>query len=192
MKTEFRSYSIILVLAALIVGAVHFVAPGPVIDREAAALDTESARLRDELIRLSSDLEQNTTGGQVCDASVAWMMYELKKDTVANAQRNLETRTGLRQRETLFLSVLFLVIAALLFALNQLAGAGRTDENGGTSETRAARVRAGMSALAAAVGGAAVLAFALPSIPETGEKRQSLDLGLYALLERCEDYRKDD
>lgn len=192
MKTEFRSYSIILVLAALIVGAIHFAAPAPGIDRQAAALDSESGRLREELIRLSNDLERTSIGGQVCDASVAWMMYELKKDTVANAQRNLEVRTGARHRETLFLTVLFLVVAALLFALNQLAGAGRGDEEDGAGEVRAARLRAGIAALAAAVGGAAVLAFALPPAPQTVEKRQGLELGLYALLDRCEDYRKDD
>ena len=155
------------------------------VDAEALAVSPESERLREELVKLSGDLDASSLEGRACRADIAGFLYALRTDSVARRLAFQAEAAWQTHSRALVLAALVLGVAGLILGTVHLA---RPAEDGGAKGAGAA------AALGAAVLALGVLAVAL-SLDRRGQSfapAPALNLDLAAFVERCEDYRRSE
>ncbi len=188
MTPKYRDSAFILIVAAVLAGLLYVVSWNQArVDEQAVALSPESERLREELVKLSGDLNASSLEGRACRATLAGFLYELRKDSVTRrAALGAETAWQVHARAA-FLASLIIAIAGLLFAIALLLAASR--DNG---EGQDPKVRSGTVALLASIFALGVMA-AILTVDKRGQPDStgpSLTLDLAGFVERCEDYRR--
>lgn len=191
MTPRFRDSALVLFVAGLIVAGLYLAAVSQSrIDRESLTLSPETERLREELVKLSSDLDATSLEGRACRASLAGLLYELRKDSMG-------ARVALAERvqrqvldRTVFGAALGFGVATLILGIALLAAAARGSDGDAGSAGRPQAVWSGAAALAASAVAFAVLA-ALPGpAGPTPAGAPTLTLDMAAFVDRCEDYRR--
>lgn len=194
MTPRFRDSALVLIVSGLIVVCLYLASAILVrLDGPSLALSPETERLREELVKLSSDLDASTLEGRACRTGLAGLLYELRKDSV-------RTRVILAERverqvleRTLFAATLGFGIAALILGVALTASAARRQAAGGDADGTAGGARTGwtgIAALAASVVAFGVLAL-LPDPPRTAPVAAApLALDMAAFVDQCEDFRQ--
>ena len=190
MNLRYRDSILVLVMAALVVGLFYVVSWNQSrVDDQAVALSPESERLREELVKLSGDLDASSLEGRACRASLAGFLYELRKDSVSRTAALGAERTWQIHARVTFMAALVLAVAGLILAIAIFLAAGR--EN---ADSQRPTYRSGVAALGASVLALAVLALILgvDGRGKTTTGGAALSLDLAAFVERCEDYRRSE
>lgn len=156
------------------------------------SLATELTELNDALIAIESRLHQETLVGLECKTYLSLLRYEINKDAVRNGHRYLSLYSNLAHTNALFITILAMIIAGLVFSIFQMATAyvspGGEHEK---IEIEAANIKlkTGYVSLAMSVLAITALSFYLPNAHEVKEldgKSESVDFTLTEALEECE------
>ena len=187
MTAPFRTVVLVLALAFATAAAVYvFSWSQTKIGPEAAELQPEQQRLRDELIKLSSDLNAQSLEGRACRATIARHLFELRKNG-AQARLNLISRARtVVQRDALVAALIVAGLACILIGLAEFVRARHAEaKDTGSRWTASNSLGAGILALLGLA-----LHLGLRADPPSTPVGYPITLDMAAFVERCEDYKR--
>ena len=185
---RFRDSAVVLIIAGLIVGLLYQVAVMQSrLEGDALALSPETERLREELVKLSTDLDASSLEGRACRTWLAGLLYELRKDSVRARTSLAERAQGQVLDMTLFGTTLGFGVATLILGIALLAAAARRRDE---DQRSAWSVAPGIAALAASVLAFGVLAALPGGKPPEPAAVAPLTLDMTNFIDQCEDYRR--
>lgn len=193
MKSTDRAIVAVLAFALLLVSAVYsfaWIQSG--YDKRAVSFGEDSERITDTLSALSTRIDSDSIEGQACQLWLSVSGYELRKDIVRNGHRYTTLFSNLAHTNALFLTILVMIVAGLVFSIFQMATAyGARGGTGSQIEIEAAnvKVRTGYVSIAMSVIAIIALSFYLSDAHEvkelSGSQGAVVDLALGEFIESC-------